>query len=217
MARDDSQIEMLTIEESINQMAAFVEELVARGLQALTRADTRLADEVIATDRLVDDFREQIRDRTIGMIERYAPVQATLRTVIAYQLIADELERIGDYAVHIARGSTAGFRMMPLEVVGQMTDLASIVRQQVHEGIQALAQNDVILARQICARDASVDAVYRQTQTGLKEHMAAAPTDVQDTTQLLFAMHDLERVADRVANICEDIVYIVTGAHEKLN
>ncbi len=217
MAHDAYRLETQAIEETIIQMASFVEDLIARAVRAMTHADDRLADEVIATDRVVDDLRDQVRTGVIQVIEHWAPLGSALRRVIAYQLIADELERIGDYAVHVARAAHAGFRAMPLSLMGEMSELARLVRQQVRDGVQALAHADESAARRVCLSDTEIDAHYHTLFAALQEHMRAQPAFVADGTQLLFAMHDLERIADRIANICEEVIFIITGTHEKLN
>ena len=217
MTRDDFFTETRAIEETILQMAAFVEELIARALHAMTHGDDRLADDVVATDSVVDDLRRRVHQGIMADIEHWAPLGPALRRVVTYMSIADELERIGDYAVHVARSASVGYRAMPLALMGDMGELAKLVRQQMRDGMQALGQIDVATARRVCAYDTIVDKHYRALFAALQAYMREEPHTVNETTQLLFAMHDLERIADRVANICEDVIYIVTGTHEKLN
>jgi phosphate transport system protein len=217
MARDGFHTETRAIEETILQMAAFVEEVIARALHAMTHGDDRLGDDVVATDSVVDDLRRRVHQRIMQTIERWAPMGVALRRVITYMLVADELERIGDYAVHVARSARVSYRALPLELMGDMGELAKLVRQQVRDGVQALGLVDAEAARRVCAGDVAVDDHYHTLFTALKDYMRAEPDMVNEATQLLFAMHDLERIADRVANICEDVIYIVTGTYEKLN
>jgi phosphate transport system protein len=210
-------MEVQRIEETLMQMAVFVEELIARSMDAMARSDDRLADAIIANDRTADDMRAQVRQRVIQTIEHWAPVGPPLRKVIAFQLIADELERIGDYAVHVARNARVAYRTMPLAIIGEVSALARLVRQQMREGVRALALADEAAARQVCALDADIDRYYRQLLAAVQEHMRTQPEDVQVATPLLFAIRDMERVGDRISNICEDVIYIITGQHEKLN
>lgn len=217
MARDGYHVETQAIEETVVQMAVFVEELIARAMNAMSHADDGLADELIVTDRVADDLRSKVRRSVIQVIERWAPMGPALRRVIAYQLIADELERIGDYAVHVARYARDAFRVMPLHIVGQVSEMARLVRQQVREGVQALALADADAARRVCALDNDIDAHYKKLFAALQEHMRAHPDAVDVATNLLFAVRDMERIGDRVANICETVIYISTGTHEKLN
>jgi len=217
VSQDGFSIETQAIEESLVQMAAFVEELIARALHAMTHGDDRLADEVRATDHIVDDFRGKVRKRVIQVIEQWSPVGPSLRKMVAYLLISDELERMGDYAVHIARSVYAEYRTLPLELVGGISELARLVRQQVRDGIMSLAMADDEAARRVCLRDSAIDIQYREVFGALQSYMTKDPETIPTTTQLLFTVHDMERIADRIANICEDVIYIVTGTHEKLN
>jgi phosphate transport system protein len=215
--QDGLSAEVQRIEETLMQMAVFVEELIARSMDAMSRGDDRLADEIIANDRTADDMRAQVRQRVIQTIEHWAPVGPSLRKIIAFQLIADELERIGDYAVHVSRNARVAYRTMPLAIIGEMSTLARLVRQQVREGVRALALADEAAARQVCKLDAEIDRYHWQLLQQVQEHMRAQPEDVQVAAQLLFAIRDMERIGDRISNICEDVIYIITGTHEKLN
>ncbi len=217
MIRDGLSTEVQRIEETLMQMAVFVEELIARSMDAMARGDDRLADEIIANDRTADDMRAQVRQRVIQTIEHWAPVGPPLRKIIAFQLIADELERIGDYAVHVARNARVAYRTMPLAIIGEMSVMARLVRQQMREGVRALALADEDAARQVCALDAEIDRYHWKLLTLVQDHMRAQPDDVLVAAQLLFAIRDMERVGDRISNICEDVIYIITGNHEKLN
>ena len=205
------------IEESLFQMAAYVEDLIARAIHAMTHADIQQASEVIATDRVVDDLRSNVRSRVLQTIEHWAPMGVALRKIISYQVIADELERIGDYAVHVARSARANYPHLTLELIGEMNEMARVVRQQVRDGVQALAQFNEQAAREVCSQDAVVDKHYKALVNSLQEYLREHPESVQEITQFLFTMHDMERIADRIANICEDVIYIITGNHEKLN
>ncbi len=217
MATENIEIALRRIEETVVQMASFVEELIARALHAMTYADDRLADEVIATDRIVDDLRGQVRQYVLQAIERWAPMGPSLRMIIAYQFIGEQLERIGDYAVHVARGARVSYRTMPLQIAGRMSEMARLVRQQVRDGVRALAAEDVDLARQVCLADNPIDDCYRDLLTMLQSFMQSDPDKVAEATMMLFALRDLERIGDRMANICEDIIFIRTGIHEDLN
>ena len=217
MTQDGLSLEMQHIEETVMQMAVFVEELIARSMDAMARGDDRLADEIIANDRTADDLRAQVRQRVIQTIEHWAPIGPALRKIIAFLLIADELERIGDYAVHVARNARVAYRTMPLAIIGEVSVMARLVRQQVREGVRVLALADETSARQVCALDAEIDRYHWQLLAQVQEHMRGQPDDVPVATQLLFAIRDMERIGDRISNICEDVIYIITGKHEKLN
>lgn len=205
------------IEEVIFNMAAFVEELIAKAIQAMNHADDRLADEVIASDHLVDDMRAEVRQRVIVAIEAWAPVGVDLRKLLAYQRIGEQIERVGDYAVHLARGAHVSYRTLPLEIVGSISEMATLVRQQVRDGVQALADGNEGAARRVCADDNGIDQSYRTIFAALQDYMRTSPQKVMQATLILFAIRDLERIGDRMASINEDVIYMLTGAHEELN
>jgi phosphate transport system protein len=217
MTTNTFHLESQRIDETVIQMAAFVEEVIARAIHAMLHGDKRLAEEVIATDQIVDDFRSQISGGVIHAIERWAPMGSALRRIFVSQLIADELERIGDYAVHIARSAQVSMNVLPLELIGDINTLGDLIRQQVREGVKILAISDPVAAREVGQSDIFVDNCYQKITIALQKCMQQKPEIVRDVSQLLFTMHDLERVADRVANICENVIYIATGVHEKLN
>jgi phosphate transport system protein len=217
MARDGLIFEIQRIEETVMQMAVFVEELIAQSMDAMAHGDERLADDVMAKDREADHLRTVIRRQVIHTIECWAPVGIALRKIIAFQLIADELERIGDYAVHVARNARVAVRSLPLDIIGEISEMARLVRQQVREGVRALALADEAAARQVCALDEAIDTHQWALMAALQRHMLDNPEIVPVAAQLLFAIRDMERIGDRISNISEDVIYIITGKHEKLN
>jgi phosphate transport system protein len=217
MARDGLIFEIQRIEETVMQMAVFVEELIAQSMDAMAHGNERLADDVMAKDREADHLRTVIRRQVIHAIEHWAPVGIALRKIIAFQLIADELERIGDYAVHVARNARVAVRSLPLDIIGEISEMARLVRQQVREGVRALALADEAAARQVCALDEAIDTHQWALMAALQRHMLDNPEIVPVAAQLLFAIRDMERIGDRISNISEDVIYIITGKHEKLN
>lgn len=218
MTRDAFHQELREIEEAVLQMANLVEDEIALAMQALRRRDTAVASEVLTSDAAVNEMQRRIRSRCIDVMARQAPVARDLRELTTVELVINELERMGDHAVDIAKQS---LRLRDYEVLATTTEplveLAKIVREQVRNGIQAFVEVNVQSAREICARDDEVDRQYRMIFDQLLASMSADPTLVPAATSLLFIAHDLERIGDRVTNIGEDVVYMVTGEIEELN
>ena len=217
MTRDAYHQEMREIEEAVVQMATLVEGAIASAMQALTQRDTQLAEAVVTSDGAVNELQRDIRNRCISIMARQAPVARDLRELITMQLVINELERMGDHAVGIAKQTARIIEFDPPAVMGELFEMAQLVRQQVRDVIQAFVDVNVQAARDICARDDAIDHLYRQTFTGLLERMRHDPTSIEVSTSLMFAAHDLERIGDRVTNIGEDIIYMVTGEIEELN
>jgi phosphate transport system protein len=148
---------------------------------------------------------------------RQAPVARDLRELVTVLLVISELERMGDHAVGIARQTMRVIGHESLPLVTDLLEIATLVRQQVRDVIQAFVDVNVQAAREICQRDDAIDHRYRVLFTGLLERMTRDSAAIQMATSLLFAAHDLERIGDRVTNIGEDIIYMVTGEIEELN
>lgn len=217
MTRDAYHQELREVEEAVVEMATLVEDEIARAMQALIQCDTQLAEVVRVSDGAVNELQRDIRNRCISIMARQAPVARDLRELTTMLLVINELERMGDHAVGIAKQTAriAGYELPP--VAGDLTEMARLARQQVRDVIQAFVDINVQAARDICTRDDAIDHLYRQTFTTLLERMTHDPAAIQVYTSLMFAAHDLERIGDRVTNIGEDIIHLVTGEIEELN
>jgi phosphate transport system protein len=217
MPRDTFHQELREIEEAVIQMASLVESSVARAMQALLHHDILLADEVKQSDRMINELQRSIRNRCIGVMARQAPVARDLRELTTVQLVINELERMGDHSVGIARQVTRIPEIEPLPTLGDISEMAKLVQQQVRAGIQAFVDVNVQAAREVCAKDEEIDHLHSIIFTDLLARMSHDPTITQLGTSLLFVTHDLERIGDRVTNICEDVIYMVSGEIEELN
>ena len=217
MTRDAFHQELRELEEEVIQMAALVETEIAQAMQALGKRDLALANQVVRSDGEVNDLQRGIRSRSITVMALQAPVARDLRELVTVQLVINELERMGDHAVGIAKQAMRLQDYEPLAVIADMGEMAKLVRQQVREGIQAFVDVNVQLARDICAQDDEIDKRYRAIFAELINQMTQTPTNVPAATALLFVAHNLERIGDRVTNICEDIIYMVSGEVEELN
>ncbi|MEO7001522.1 MAG: phosphate signaling complex protein PhoU [Ktedonobacterales bacterium] len=217
MTRDAFHQELRELEEKVIQMAALVEAEIAQAMQALSRRDLALANQVVRSDVEVNELQRDIRSRTTTVMALQAPVARDLRELITVQLVINELERMGDHAVGIAKQAMRVQDYEPLSVIGDMSEMAKLVREQVREGIQAFVDVNAQLARDVCAQDDEIDKRYRAIFAELINQMTLNPTNVPAATALLFVAHNLERIGDRVTNICEDIIYMVSGEIEELN
>lgn len=216
MTRDAFHHELDELEEAVVQMGTLVEAAIASSVQALIQRDVNLAQQVIDGDAAVNEQQRSIRNRTFGVIARQAPVARDLRELVTIQLVINELERMGDHAVGVAKNAIRLAAQAPVRAVVDLPEMAKLVRQQVRDAIQAFVDVNIVGAREICSRDDEVDHLYRQIFEELLASMRDAD-NVPQATSLLFVAHDLERIADRVTNICEDVIYMVTGEIEELN
>jgi phosphate transport system protein len=217
MTREQFHQELREIEESVVQMATLVEGQVARAMQSLLRRDMHLAMDVVNGDGLVNEMQRTIRSRCISIMARQAPVARDLRELTTVQLVINELERMADHAVGIAKqGERVAGHELPA-VAGDLELMARLDTEQIRNVVQAFVDVNVQAARDVCQKDDEIDHVYRQVFAQLLELMRTDSAQVPVATSLLFVAHDLERIGDRVTNIGEDIIYMVTGEIEDLN
>ncbi|HEX8731501.1 MAG TPA: phosphate signaling complex protein PhoU [Ktedonobacterales bacterium] len=217
MVRKAFHQELREVEELVIQMASLVESEIAQAMQALSRRDTTLAQDVITKDGEVNELQRNIRSRCIALMALQAPVARDLRELVTVQLVINELERMGDHAVSISKQSMRLREHEPLELVNELVEMAKLVREQVRDCIQAFVDVNVGLARDVCSKDDAVDHYYRDILAEIIHLMSTEPAKVAPATSLLFVAHDLERIGDRVTNIGEDVIYMVTGEVEELN
>lgn len=211
MAREAFDQELRDLEKRLQELGGMVENALAEAGDALKRRDLEKAGQIIAADRSVNKERYAIQHETFVLIATRQPMAVDLRTLAAVLDIATELERIGDYAKGIARITikmgTEPF-VKPLIDIPRMAEKAcSMLRR----ALQAFSAQDTELARAIPMEDDEMDALYEQVFRELTTHIICEPKLVDRASYLIWVAHDLERVADRVVNICERIIFMVTG------
>lgn len=216
MTYETVQHELDKMQTVVAQTATLVECALTHAVQALLLRDVALAERVIERNAVVDAEQQHHRTRTLYVMARQTPLAGELRALLSWQLVMDELEQMGDLAVEIAQQAIRLASLPPLRAVGALPELARLVRQQVHAARHALVEGNLAQARAIGARDDEVDLLYQHLVEEvllLLQHPDQAP----QATSLLLVAHALEGLADRVTNICEDLIYLVTGEREHLN
>jgi phosphate transport system protein len=217
MPRESFHHELRDIEDAVIEMGALVEREIAQAMQALTRRDAVVAHAVVTSDGVVNALQHRLRSQSIGLIALQAPVACDLRELTTVLLVINELERMGDHAVDIAQQSLRVLDDEPHPLVGALSAVAQLVRQQVRVVMQAFIEVNVQQAREIGAKDDEIDHRYRTIFAELINSMMRDTRLVTYATSLLFIAHDLERIGDRVINICEDIIYRVSGESVELH
>lgn len=196
-------------------MAGQVEAQIDTALEALRTLDREPANGVQHNDAGINETCRQIRERCFQVIATQQPVARDLRDIMGVHHIATELERMGDYAVRLARRTCilAGLPRRPLRTeFGLMGELAT---QQVRDILDALIDQDTERAVEIARRDDEVDRLYNRVFDDLIQELATATDNDTDlalrAVTLTQAAHDLERISDRVTNVAEDIVFLDSG------
>ncbi len=199
------------MEDRLRALGGMVEEALVAAVDALQRRDLEAARHIIQADHAVNDIRFAIENETLVTIATQQPMAKDLRTLAAFLEIAVELERIGDYAKGIAKITI----MMGVEpFVKPLIDIplmAEEARNMLHRSLQAFFERDVELARALPMEDDKIDALYDRVYRDLTALITADPRLVDRASYLIWVAHNLERAADRVVNICERVIFAVTG------
>ncbi|MBA2363085.1 MAG: phosphate signaling complex protein PhoU [Chloroflexia bacterium] len=203
--------EVRELQDEMLALGSMAEKAIARAVEALTTRHVMTARQVIGDDDLLDEKRTQIERQALLLIATQQPVASDLRTIAAVMTVATELERIGDYAEGIAKicidiaGEPA---LPPITIIPRMADRA---RDMLDRSLEAFIGRDVEAAKRIWNEDDHIDALYDQVYHELLAFMISDPATINRATRLLWASHNLERIADRVTNICESTVFMVLG------
>jgi len=214
--RTDFHKKLKIIQEDILHMGSMVEKAMERSIQAMRDRDLILAEQIIAEDEKVNGKRFEVEEKCIELIATQQPMASDLRTIIAVLNITTEIERIGDYAVGIARIAIMIGDEPPLKPLVDIPRMAELTVDMLRRSLLALINRDVETAKKISAEDNLIDQLYDQVFRELLLFMAEDPKTVTRATRLMWTAHNLERAADRVTNICERVVFIVTGKMEEI-
>lgn len=211
MPRETFQRQLQWLIDDALVLGSIVESALIASVESLRARDLEGARWLIAADRLINDKRYAIENDAISLVATQQPMAGDLRTIASVLEIATELERIGDYAKGIARISLMLDQQPLVKPLLDIPLMADKIQQMLHRALDAFARRDADLARAIPADDDEIDALYNQVYRELLSLIMANPRDLDQATQLLWVAHNLERSADRVTNICERVVFTVTG------
>ena len=192
-------------------LGSMVEKALVKALDALKGRDLEASAQVIREDDWIDEACTALEESTIELIASHQPVARDLRRLIATLHIAEELERMGDYAEGIAKISLMMGEEPPLKPLIDIPLMAEKATDMLRRSLDSLVNGDTAEARDVCDSDDEVDDLYDQVYQDLLAYMVADPGTIQRATYLLWIAHDLERVADRATNIAERVLYLETG------
>ena len=204
------------IQDDVLIMGSMVEKAIRRSVDALKKRDRELAQQVIEDDLKINAKRFEIEEKCIQLIATQQPMARDLRTIIGVLNVITDLERIGDYAEGIANITLMLGDEPPLKPLIDIPRMAEKTIEMLRMSLDAFINHDDELARRIVAEDDKVDSLHKQVFNDLQAFMTKDPKTVTRATRLMWVAHNLERSADRVTNICERIVFVVTGKMEEI-
>jgi len=204
------------IQDEILAMGSMVEKAIEQSIDALKNRDLDTANRIITDDRNINRKRYEIEEKCIQLIATQQPMAGDLRNIICILNIITELERIGDYAEGIAKIVVMIGDEPPLKPLIDIPRMGEKTIDMLHRSLDALVSHNAEAARQIAAEDDEVDGLYNQVIRELLSFMIEDPKTITRATRLVWVAHNLERAADRVTNICERVVFFVTGKMEEI-
>lgn len=211
MPRESYNQHLRELQEELLVLGSMVEKAVARSVTALKDRDLELAKQVVEDDSKVDRKRYEIEEMCVNLIVTQQPVASDLRLIICTIHLLDELERIGDHAEGIGSIAIMIGDEPPLKPLIDIPRMADKTRDMLRRSLDAFVNRDVDEALRINAEDDIIDGLYDQVYRELLTFMLEDPKTITRATRLIWVAHNLERCADRVTNICERTVYLVTG------
>jgi phosphate transport system protein len=218
MIRTKFEKELQSLEDQIISLGSEVEGNIVNAVEALIRRDLRLSRQLIVADTAVNEKRIQIGLDGLALIARQQPMAGDMRLIAAIIEIVGELERIHDYVKGIGKISLLlGEKEVLASIVEMLPQMALHTRDMLHRSLDAFTARDAELACTIPATDDKVDALYNKIYREIIGYVIQNPTEVEHANRLEWAVHNLERSADRVTNICEWIVYLVDGRYVEMD
>jgi phosphate transport system protein len=211
MPRKSFDRELQRLQEEILHLGGVVEKAIVQSVNALRDRNRQGSSRVIAGDRAINEKRFAIESDALTLIATQQPLAGDLRTIFAVVEIATELERIADYAKGIAKVNILLGDGPLLAPAAHLPDMAARVSSMLHGALEAFVNQDAGLARAIPEQEHGVDAMHNRVYRELLALITADPGNTDHATYLLWVSHNLERAADRVLNICERVIFNVTG------
>lgn len=211
MLRIDLDRQLGQLQQEVISLAEIVDKATMRSVEALKQRDLTESQQLVQEDDYIDQKRYEIEDRCVDLIATQQPMAGDLRAIIALLHITVELERIGDYAEGIAKISLLMGDEPPLNPLIDIPRMAEKATTMLRNSMDSLVSRDTIKANQVLKDDDEVDLLYDQVYRELLVFMLQNPQAIQRATYLLWAAHDLERIADRATNIAERVIFLVTG------
>jgi len=199
------------LQDELIDLGVMVERTIIESVEILKTQQIEAAFRLIAADSDINRRRYSIESYTLVLIARQQPMAKDLRTLAAILEIAAELERIADYSKGIAK-ITVQLGSKPLiKPLLDIPRMAALASDMLHRALLSFIDRDVETARSIPVEDRQIDDLYDQIYRELMTYVLSDPRNIEDVSHLMWVAHNLERTADRVVNICERVIFTVTG------
>jgi len=211
MSREHFQNMLREVEHELVSMGEMVVTAIDRSVMALKHVDKAEAERIIADDAAINRKRWDIENQCVRLFATQQPVAGDLREIVSFMDLITNLERMADHAKGIAKIVVMHDQTPLLKPLIDIPRMAEKAGEMIRRSLEAFITQDVAAARAISEMDNEVDALYEQIFRELLTYMMEDPKTITRAVYLIWVSHNLERIADRVTNICERIIFMVTG------
>ena len=211
MSRDNLLLHIHQVQDELLLMGSMVEQATIKSIECLKKKDIEGAKAIYNADVVINEKRYAIENSILILIATQQPLAHDLRLLAALLEISAEIERMGDYAKGIAKVVVKlGDLDIPLPLK-EIEEMASLAVDMFHRALTAFINEDPLSARKIPAEDDKIDELYKKVQKAVVKEMVKEAKIIDSVNLFMWVAHNLERMADRVSNICERTVFVATG------
>ena len=211
MSRHLLKKEIKEVQNKLIELSVLVENSLDKALKAIKENSSKLTKDVIAQDRKIDMMEVRLEEECLKALALYQPVATDLRFIVAVLKINNDLERIGDLAVNIAKRTRflkdTSFKELPFD----FKKITSLTKFMLRASLDAFIRLDTDLAEEVCRTDNEVDVLHRNTYVSVIKEVQETPEQIETLIQCLSISRFLERIADYTTNIAEDVIYLTSG------
>ncbi len=209
--------DLAAVRDDLLRMGEMLDAAIRRALEAVEAGDRELAADVVGGDAHLNELRFKVEEDCLSMIATQQPAAGDLRAIIAAMNVVLDLERMGDHAAGIAKTVLLMSSETPPPLPLGLVNMADLSRRMLRESLEAYVAGDSEAAYAVAVQDDQMDVLYHGLLQDLLERTATRPESPEDGLYLLFAGHNLERIADRITNIAERVIFMASGQMQELN
>ena len=217
MVREAYHKELHRLREEIIDMGDLVSKAIGDSVVSLKNRDAELAQRVIDMDKEIDALDNSIEENCMRLLALQQPMARDLRLIISVLKMSIDLERMGDLSLEIAVITKMTADTPPVKPLVDIPRMAELCQDMIKDCMTAFENKDVELARRTSRRDDDVDALFDQIRRELITIMIEDPRKITGAQHLTFVARYLERIGDHITNLCESVVFMVTGEKVELN
>jgi phosphate transport system protein len=208
----DRELEQLHLD--MIRMGGLIEDAIDKSIVALEKRDKELAQEIIRNDKTIDDLDRLIETECLRLLLKQQPVARDLRAISTALKMITDMERIGDQAADIADVSLRFDDKPFLKTLEHIPLMAHIASSMVKDSINAFVKSDTDMCREIMSRDDEVDSLFETVKQDIIAIMVKSTSEADQAIDFLQIAKYLERIGDHAVNICEWVIFSVTGEHK---